>query len=400
MCVRRGDERLASVTPDAGVPRQPGPPARADRAARRAAAAGGRGRRRALRRRATARGASCSRASASSCCSTGTRRSSSSRRSRRGAPSSRSAPASSPASAWSSGVECVIIAHDPTVRGGAMNPYTLQEEPARAGDRPGQPAAGDQPRRVGRRRPAHPGRALRPRRAGSSTTSPSCRRWRIPTIALVFGNSTAGGAYVPGMCDYAVLVDERAKVFLGGPPLVKMATGEESDDEALGGAEMHSRVSGLADYFAVDELDCIRIGREIVRRPQLAQARPGRRGPADEPRLRPRGAARHRVGRPPGAVRPARGARPHRRRLASSTSSSRSTAPALVTGWASIHGYPVGILANAPGVLFSEEAQEGHRVHPARQPDRHAAGVPAEHHRLHGRHATTSSAGSSRTAPR
>src|SRR6185436_803205 len=77
----------------------------------------------------------------------------------------------------------------------------------------------------------------------------------IPTIALVFGNSTAGGAYVPGMCDYAVLVDRQAKVFLGGPPLVKMATGEDADDESLGGAEMHSRVSGLSDYFAADEHD-------------------------------------------------------------------------------------------------------------------------------------------------
>jgi acetyl-CoA carboxylase carboxyltransferase component len=71
----------------------------------------------------------------------------------------------------------------------------------------------------------------------------------------VFGNSTAGGAYVPGMSDYVVMVKEQAKVFLGGPPLVKMATGEESDDESLGGAEMHARVSGLADYLAVDELD-------------------------------------------------------------------------------------------------------------------------------------------------
>src|SRR3954453_18710004 len=86
----------------------------------------------------------------------------------------------------------------------------------------------------------------------------------IPTIALVFGNSTAGGAYVPGMCDHAVLVDGRAKVFLGGPPLVKMAPGEESDDESLGGAAMPSRVSGLSDHFAVDEVDCIRIGRQIV----------------------------------------------------------------------------------------------------------------------------------------
>ena len=76
----------------------------------------------------------------------------------------------------------------------------------------------------------------------------------MPTIALVFGNSTAGGAYVPGMSDYTVMVKERAKVFLGGPPLVKMATGEESDDESLGGAEMHARTSGLADYLAEDEL--------------------------------------------------------------------------------------------------------------------------------------------------
>ena len=82
----------------------------------------------------------------------------------------------------------------------------------------------------------------------------------------MFGNSTAGGAYVPGMSDYVVMVKERAKVFLGGPPLVKMATGEESDDESLGGAEMHARISGLADYLAVDEHDAIRIGRRIVAR--------------------------------------------------------------------------------------------------------------------------------------
>ena len=88
----------------------------------------------------------------------------------------------------------------------------------------------------------------------------------MPTIALVFGNSTAGGAYVPGMSDYTVMVKGQAKVFLGGPPLVKMATGEESDDESLGGAEMHARASGLADYLAVDELDAIRIGRRIVAR--------------------------------------------------------------------------------------------------------------------------------------
>src|ERR1700704_3191561 len=162
-----------------------------------------------------------------------------------------------------SGVECVIIAHDPTVRGGTMNPYTLKKnlralEIARVNRLPVinlvESGGADLPTQADLFVPA--GRIFHELTELSGLA--------IPTVALVFGNSTAGGAYVPGMCDYAVLVDGQAKVFLGGPPLVKMATGEESDDEELGGAAMHSRVSGLSDYFAVDELDCIRIGRQIV----------------------------------------------------------------------------------------------------------------------------------------
>ena len=86
------------------------------------------------------------------------------------------------------------------------------------------------------------------------------------------------------MSDYTVMVKRQAKVFLGGPPLVKMATGEESDDESLGGAEMHARVSGLADYLADDERDAIRIGRRIVARLnwRKAYAAP-RRGPSRTP---------------------------------------------------------------------------------------------------------------------
>src|SRR6185437_9151647 len=86
----------------------------------------------------------------------------------------------------------------------------------------------------------------------------------IRQISLVFGSSTAGGAYVPGLSDYTVLVRHQAKVFLGGPPLVKMATGEIVDDETLGGADMHTRVSGVGDYLAADDADACRIGREIV----------------------------------------------------------------------------------------------------------------------------------------
>jgi len=87
----------------------------------------------------------------------------------------------------------------------------------------------------------------------------------ISTISVVFGNATAGGAYVPGMSDYSIFQKDSAKVFLAGPPLVKMATNEESTDEELGGAAMHSRVSGVSDYLADDELDGIRIAREIMK---------------------------------------------------------------------------------------------------------------------------------------
>ena len=125
------------------------------------------------------------------------------------------------------GVECMITANDPSVKGGASNPWTVKK---------------------------------------IFRASQIAEENGLPTVALVFGNSTAGGAYVPGMSDYTVMVRGQAKVFLGGPPLVKMATGEESDDESLGGAEMHARVSGLADYLAEDERDAIRIGRRIVAR--------------------------------------------------------------------------------------------------------------------------------------
>jgi acetyl-CoA carboxylase carboxyltransferase component len=179
----------------------------------------------------------------------------------------------------------------------------------------------------------------------------------IPTIALVFGNSTAGGAYVPGMCDYSVLVDGQAKVFLGGPPLVKMATGEESGDEELGGAAMHSRVSGLSDYFAADELDCLRIGRQIVADLNWRKLGPGPTRPADPPARDPDellgvASADFRVPFDPREV------------LARVVDGSRFAeykplyGTSLVTGWASVHGFPVGVLANSRGVLFSEEAEK------------------------------------------
>jgi acetyl-CoA carboxylase carboxyltransferase component len=255
-----------------------------------------------------------------------------------------------------SGIECVIIAHDPTVRGGTMNPYTLRKnlralEIARVNRLPVvylvESGGADLPTQAELFVDA--GRIFHELTEMSSMG--------IPTIALVFGNSTAGGAYVPGMCDYAVLVDNAAKVFLGGPPLVKMATGEEADDEELGGADMHSRVSGLADYFAVDETDAIRIGRDIVAHLNWGKLGPGPTLPADEPLYDAEELLGVASGDPRVPFDP-------RDVIARITDGSRFSeykprwGTSLATGWASVHGFPVGILANTRGVLFSDEAKK------------------------------------------
>jgi acyl-CoA carboxylase subunit beta len=254
------------------------------------------------------------------------------------------------------GVECLVSAHDPTVRGGAMNPYSFRKG-ARASDIAIQnrlpvinlveSGGADLPAQAELFIPG--GRAFRDLTRSSAAA--------LPTIALVFGNSTAGGAYVPGMSDYIVMIEERSKVFLGGPPLVKMATGEESTDEELGGASMHARVSGLADFLAVDEIDAIRLGRQIVSRLNWRKHGPGPTQPADEPVHDPDellgiASADPKVPFDPRDV------------LARVVDGSRFDefkplyGSSLVTGWASIHGYPVGVLANHRGVLFSEESHK------------------------------------------
>ncbi|MEP7026444.1 MAG: carboxyl transferase domain-containing protein, partial [Actinomycetota bacterium] len=149
----------------------------------------------------------------------------------------------------------------------------------------------------------------------------------------------------------------QAKVFLGGPPLVKMATGEDADDEALGGAAMHSRVSGLADYFATDERDCIRLGRQIIADLSWRKLGPAPTPHPAEPLYNPDellgiASADFRVPFDPREV--------LARVVDGSVFSEYKAlyATSLVTGWASVHGFGVGILANARGVLFSEEAKK------------------------------------------
>jgi acyl-CoA carboxylase subunit beta len=255
-----------------------------------------------------------------------------------------------------SDVECVLIAHDPTVRGGATNPYTMKKA-LRAMDIARE-------NRLPLVNLVESGGADLPRQ--SEIFVPGGATFRnltqlsaagIPTVALVFGNATAGGAYLPGLCDYTVLVKGQAKVFLGGPPLVKMATGEIADDEELGGAEMHARVSGVADYLAQDERDCLRLGREIVARLNWRKRGPGPTATADEPLYDAEdllGIASLDLKQPIDA----------RAVIARVVDGSRFDefkplyGANLVTGWASIHGFPIGILANDVGILFSDEAEK------------------------------------------
>ncbi|MEV8340836.1 acyl-CoA carboxylase subunit beta [Streptomyces niveus] len=253
------------------------------------------------------------------------------------------------------GVECVITANDPTVRGGASNPWTLKKalranQIAYENRLPlislVESGGADLP---SQKEIFIPGGAL-----FRDLTRLSAAQ--IPTVAVVFGNSTAGGAYVPGMSDHTVMIRERSKVFLGGPPLVKMATGEESDDESLGGAEMHARHSGLADHFAVDEADAIHQARRIVARLNHRKAH-GDPGPADPPKYD----EEELLGIVPGDLKIPFDPREVVARIVDGSDFDEFKplyGPSLVTGWARLHGYPVGVLANAQGVLFSAESQK------------------------------------------
>ena len=284
-----------------------------------------------------------------------------------------------------SGVECMVIANDPTVRGGASNPWTVKKlfraaQIARENRLPTvnlvESGGADLPTQ---KEVFIPGGDL----FRGLTQASADRR---PTVALVFGNSTAGGAYVPGMSDYVVMVKEQAKVFLGGPPLVKMATGEDSDDESLGGAEMHARTSGLADYLAVDERDAIRIGRRIVARlnhrkaTSLVEVRAERAskpgfeaspsGSAPQPTIgynEPDADPEGLLDLIPEDLKEPFDPREVIARLVDGAGPDNEVAfdefkplygPSLVTGWARLHGRQIGILANAQGVLFSEESQK------------------------------------------
>lgn len=271
------------------------------------------------------------------------------------------------------GVECVILGHDPSVRAGAFNhfnskklmrglevarenrlPYVQFVESAGADLRGGGGGGGG-----GGGTPVDPllrveGHFAESGRLFYEITELS--KMRIPTISLVFGASTAGGAYQPGMSDYNIFVKNQAMVSLGGPPLVKMATGEDAEPESLGGADMHTSTSGLGDYLAENEMDGIRLLREVVGHLNWRKLGPGPSMPADPP-IHDRQELLGIVGedlKKPFDIREV---------VARVVDGSRFEefkpryGPTLVTGWASIHGYPVGILGNN-GALMSESSEK------------------------------------------
>ncbi len=179
----------------------------------------------------------------------------------------------------------------------------------------------------------------------------------IPQIAVVMGSCTAGGAYVPAMSDETVIVKGTGTIFIGGPPLVKAATGQEVTAEELGGADVHTRLSGVADHYAASDEHALAIAREIVRNLQGRKEAPWDVLPAEPPAVDPSDLYdlipddfRHQVDPRELISRLVDGSRFHEfKQLYGET---------LVCGFAHIEGYPVAILANH-GILFAQSAQKG-----------------------------------------
>ena len=264
-------------------------------------------------------------------------------------------------------VECVICGNDPTVLGGAMTPYMAKKwmraieiarhnrmpyvsfvESAGADLRVQTDSSGSKRRRARTDHFAETGRFF--------YEMIELSKLAIPTVCVVFGSSTAGGAYQPGMSDYTIFIKKQSKVFLAGPPLVKMATGEDADDETLGGGQLHAERSGLADYLAEDEMDALRMCREVVSHLDWRKAGPEASYEAAEPVHDVEGL----MGmvsmdlKQPVDVKEVIGRVVDGSRF---EEFKPRYGPTMVCGFATIHGHPVGILGNN-GVIYPEAAEK------------------------------------------
>ncbi|MEO0607050.1 MAG: carboxyl transferase domain-containing protein [Pseudomonadota bacterium] len=258
-----------------------------------------------------------------------------------------------------SGVECMIVANDPTIKGGTYHPMTVKKH-LRA-----QEIA--QENRLPCIYLVESGGAFLPMQDEIFPDKDDFGRiffnqanmsaLGIPQIAVVHGSSTAGGAYMPAMSDETIIVREQGTIFLGGPPLVKAATGEIVTAEELGGGDVHTRISGVADHLAEDDDHALGLARKIVGRlnwtkqGELVTAEP--RPPIYDPQ--------ELYGVVEQDSRKPYDAREIIMRLVDGSEFDEFKplfGSTLVTGFAHLHGYPVGILANN-GILFSESSQKG-----------------------------------------
>ncbi|WP_018657843.1 carboxyl transferase domain-containing protein [Actinomadura flavalba] len=258
-----------------------------------------------------------------------------------------------------SGRECVIVANDATVKGGTYYPLTVKkhlraQEVALHNHLPCLYLVDSGGAFLPEQDEVFPDREHFGRIFYNQATM---SRRGIPQIAAVLGSCTAGGAYVPAMSDEAVIVRNQGTIFLGGPPLVKAATGEIVTAEELGGGELHARVSGVTDHLAENDAHALGIVRDIVATFGPRTPRPWETAPAEEPAADP--------GELYGVV-PADSRTPFdvREVISRVVDGSRfqefkkEYGGTLVTGFARIHGHPVGIIANN-GILFAESAMKG-----------------------------------------
>jgi 3-methylcrotonyl-CoA carboxylase beta subunit len=258
-----------------------------------------------------------------------------------------------------SGRECVIVANDATVKGGTYYPITVKkhlraQEVALHNRLPCIYLVDSGGAFLPRQDDVFPDREHFGRIFFNQATMSAAE---IPQIAAVMGSCTAGGAYVPAMSDETVIVRNQGTIFLGGPPLVKAATGEEVTAEELGGGDLHSRTSGVSDHLASDDHHALEIVRGIVSTLAPKPSLPWERMAVEDPAVDPAtllGVIPPDLRRPYDAreviARVVDGSRWHEFK--------ELYGPTLVTGFAHIHGHPVGILANN-GILFSESALKG-----------------------------------------
>jgi 3-methylcrotonyl-CoA carboxylase beta subunit len=258
-----------------------------------------------------------------------------------------------------SGRECVIVANDATVKGGTYYPMTVKkhlraQEVALQNRLPCIYLVDSGGAFLPRQDEVFPDREHFGRIFYNQATMSA---QGIPQIASVMGSCTAGGAYVPAMSDETVIVRNQGTIFLGGPPLVKAATGEEVSAEELGGGELHSRTSGVTDHLAQDDAHALAIVREIVATLAPRAPLPWERTAVQDPAVDPD----QLLGVVSADLRKPYDAREVIARIVDGShlhEFKELYGPTLVTGFAHIHGHPVGILANN-GILFSESALKG-----------------------------------------